>query len=142
MRLLLWHCAELSYVDRQASSRPTGIGELVQPPQSGHWRDVLAVFVCVEAGDSAWHARASLQYILEALRRIGRREVVLVPFAHLSPDTAAPEEALPAIESLAALCRSERIETSLASFGYNKGFSLSYEAKGHPGSVGYREVRR
>jgi threonyl-tRNA synthetase len=140
MRLLLWHCTHLSYTDMRHSTRPGDVADVVEPPQSVSWEDVLATFVCVESGDAVEQIEGAASAIAEALDRLGRRQVVVVPFAHLSSRLASPAAAVGALQDLVSRCRTRDIPVALASFGYHKRFRLSFEAKGHPGSVGYREL--
>lgn len=141
MKLLIWHCSSLCSRDLRKSSRPRGIRELVGRPTSVKFTDVLVAFTCVENGDTAETMAAGGAEILRLSEQIGRREVVVVPFAHLSSDLMADSElAQGLINVLAEDLDGLGMKVTTNSFGYHKQFELHYVAKGYPGSVAFRDV--
>lgn len=139
MKLLLWHCRELNYRDTVASDRPQGIAEVQSEKKSGHFVDVLAVFVCIEDIDTEHEIVEATDSIVSTLHILGsRKEVVIVPFAHLSKSLAKPQKAVLFVARLKERLENYGIVTSVTSFGYHKEFSLHYRAFGHPGSVAFR----
>lgn len=139
MKLLLWHCRELSYKDTIRSDRPQGIAKVQSERKSGHFVDVLAIFVSIEDIDSEHEVGEATDSIISTLDMLGsRKEVVIIPFAHLSKALAKPQKAVLLIADLRKRLENYSIATSVTSFGYHKEFSLTYEAFGHPGSVAFR----
>lgn len=141
MKLLMWHCSELKSRDIRRSTRPRGIRSLIGRPQTVKFANVLAAFVCVEEGDTAETTAAACEEILRLGRQIRRRKVVVVPFAHLSGNLMADSERAQELIALLGERLTEagaRVATN--SFGYHKRFELHYVAKGHPGSVAFRDV--
>lgn len=141
MKLLLWHCERLSYVDGKPSTRPEGIHQVAPTPTSGSFNDLLVVFTTVESGDGEANIERATQEIQRMIKMIGERLVLLMPFAHLSNDLAEEEQATGAIAEIARRLAQGHSEVVRASFGFHKeDFELSYVANGHPGSVAYREA--
>lgn len=139
MKLLLWHCRELSYKDTIPSDRPDGIAKIQSERKSGHFVDVLAVFVSIEDIDTENEVVEGSDSIVSALDMLGsRKEVVIIPFAHLSKALAKPQKAVVLVTELKERLENYGIDTSITSFGYHKEFSLAYRAFGHPGSVAFR----
>ena len=140
MKLLLWHCDYLSYRDVKQSTRPLGIDASLKTPTAMEFTDVLAVFVCVEAGDGTEMKESAVDLVVKALRRIGEaKQVVVVPFAHLSNKLALPSVAEDMIREIYDALISRGASVCLSSFGYHKTFSLSFHGKGYPGSVAFRD---
>lgn len=141
MKLLIWHCSSLSSRDIRKSSRPRGIRELAGRPTTVKFTDVLVAFACVENGDTAETMAAGGAEILRLSEQIGRREVVVVPFAHLSNQLMTDSElAQELINALADDLDDLGLKVTKNSFGYHKQFELHYVAKGYPGSVAFRDV--
>ncbi len=141
MKLLMWHCSRLSSKDIRRSSRPRGIRELTDDPTEVTFSDVLVAFVCVEQGDTKATVERACGEILRQSEQIGRRELVVVPFAHLSSELMTDSrEAQDIIASLAMRLEESGLDVTTNSFGYHKQFELHYVAKGYPGSVAFRDV--
>lgn len=141
MKLLMWHCSTLSSMDIRRSSRPQGIKNLAGDPTTVTFSDVLVTFVCVEEGDTGGTAERACGEILRQSEQIGRRDLVLVPFAHLSNRLMTDSQrAQDIIVALATRMEGAGLEVTTNSFGYHKQFELHYKAKGYPGSVAFRDV--
>lgn len=141
MKLLIWHCSSLQSRDIRKSSRPRGIRELVGRPTTVKFTDVLVIFACVEKGDTAETMVEGGTEILRLSEQIGRHEVVVVPFAHLSSELMIDsEQAQALINVLAENLDRLGLKVTTSSFGYHKQFELHYVAKGYPGSVAFRDV--
>jgi hypothetical protein len=141
MKLLMWHCDTLSSKDIRKSSRPRGIRELTGDPTTVTFSDVLVAFVCVEQGDTEGTVERACGEILRQSEQIGRPNLVVVPFAHLSNKLMTDSEgAQDIIAALAARLEGSGLDVTTNSFGYHKQFELHYKAKGYPGSVAFRDV--
>ncbi len=142
MKLLMWHCDTLRSRDVRKSTRPFGIGDRVGAPTTATFTDVLAAFVCVEAGDTAETLSAARGEILRRSEDIKRREIVVVPFAHLSNRLMVRPRgrAQQMIGMLADMLEQDGVRVTTNSFGFHKEFELHYVAKGYPGSVAFRDV--
>lgn len=137
----MWHCTRLSSRDVRKSSRPEGIAEVVDAPVAQTFSEVLAAFVCIERLDSESTVPSAVHEISLVGDLVICRDVVIVPFAHLSSDLMKDS---PRARNLLALIaeglESEGMTAALTSFGYHKEFELDYHAKGHPGAVAFRDV--
>lgn len=143
MKLLEWHCEELKYVDTIPSNRPSGITEVIGEKIASSFSNVLAVFTCIEDGDSEDEVLEAVESVLSALERLGgNREVVIIPFAHLSSNLAPPKVATELLSRLISCLSEQGIKTHFVSFGYHKDFELRYRGHGHPGSVSFRSFPR
>jgi len=141
VKLLSWNCVLLEYRDRAVSTRPEGVGNAALPPQSGHFENVLVVFTCVEVQDDANTVVRAAEAISDLATQMGRSEIALVPFGHLSSalqtDSAV---AVGLINSLASSLRVDSLAVTLTSFGYHKDFELHFKALGHAGAVAFRDL--
>ena len=139
MRLLIWHCNRLESADRTKSTRPPEIKQVVSEKQKAAFADILAVFACVEKGDTKRETTEAIRSVISILEMLdGKREVVIIPFAHLSANLANPKAAIELLKALQQLLKEAAIETQMMSFGYHKDFELHFRSSGHPGSVSFR----
>ncbi len=143
MKLLIWHCRHLSYRDKRPSNRPEGVEQFAAEAVAESFTDVLAAFVCVEKEDGEERSLEAVDEILKLVNLMKRREVVIVPFAHLSSrlmtDGARARELIRGV--FTGLERAG-IDAALTSFAFHKDFKLDFEAEGHAGAVAFREIPR
>ncbi|MGC8671632.1 MAG: threonyl-tRNA synthetase editing domain-containing protein, partial [Candidatus Micrarchaeia archaeon] len=92
--------------------------------------NALALFVCVEKGDTEADAKQAIDDAAAFARKQNVPKLVLYPFAHLSSDLASPSEAMKIFAKMRELAQSSGIETHAAPFGWNKQLSIS--VKGYP----------
>lgn len=139
MKVIEWHCEFLRFQDRRVSTRPSGIRGELNPRISGSYSNILALFVCVEKGDSIKEVK---ELVGDIQRRIDTvqipRKLVIVPFVHLSSSIASPKEAKGVLGSLHTELRALGVEVDAVSFGYHKEFELNFKAYGHPMAVAFR----
>jgi len=147
MKLVIWHCKRLNYEDVRPSTKPSqlkDIGDLrkgkpKREKKSGKFKDILAVFTCVETGDDSVNVKKAVEAIEAMLKMLNiPRKVIIVPFAHLSPRLALPKYAVERINELEAALIANNIETYKTSFGFHKDFQ--FRGYGHPGSVAFRDI--
>jgi threonyl-tRNA synthetase len=141
MKLLMWHCSSLASRDVRRSTRPTAIRRLLTRPVQTTYSDVLAVFACVEEGDSAATIPAAAREVAIHSKLLKQNNIVVVPFAHLSSNimtdsTRARELIIVFADELSGAGLS--VQTN--SFGFHKEFELHFKARGHPGAVAFRDV--
>ncbi|MDE1855384.1 MAG: threonine--tRNA ligase [Candidatus Micrarchaeota archaeon] len=91
--------------------------------------DALVMWVCVEKGDTNETADAALKDALAFMDQIGRKKLVVYPFAHLSSNLAEPKEAMSILDHMYKSVP-KGIKASKAPFGWTKKFTI--EMKGHP----------
>jgi threonyl-tRNA synthetase len=137
----MWHCERLSYEDGKPSSLPLGIHEVPPTPTTGRYEDVLLVFTTVEVDDGGGSVDRAASEVRRMIKMVGRRPILVMPFAHLSNQLAKPSDAEVTIAELGAELERTGLQVEVASFGFHKEcFELSYVARAHEGSVAYREV--
>ena len=91
--------------------------------------DAIAILVSVEKGDDAKTAKEAMKDVSAFMAKQGRKRLVIYPFAHLSKNLLAPEEAQKVLADMLADAP-EGVEARKAPFGWNKKLSVS--VKGHP----------
>jgi threonyl-tRNA synthetase len=91
--------------------------------------DAIAILVSVEKGDDASTAKEAMKDVSAFMAKQGRKRLVIYPFAHLSRNLLAPEEARKILNDMLADAP-EGTEVRKAPFGWNKKLSLA--VKGHP----------
>jgi len=115
--------------------------ELPRTKTSGRFKNVVAVFACIELGDDMIHVRTAVKEIMTYLQMIRQKNVVVIPFVHLSSNIAQPQDAIRNINEMIHSLRSAGADVCEASFGFHKDFELhSFRAYGHPGSVCFRSI--
>lgn len=123
------------------ASRPAGIEAYTGPPAEVRFEDVVLVFVCVETKDSAENVARAVGQILTFVQNCGlNKDLVIVPFGHLSARLAPPGQARKMLSQVRLLLSREGLVVSEVSFGFHKEFELSFKAFGHEGSVGFRSA--
>jgi threonyl-tRNA synthetase len=91
--------------------------------------DALVMWVCVEKGDTNDAADAALKDAVAYMEQVGRKKLVVYPFAHLSSDLAEPKDAMSILDHLYKSVP-KGIKAAKAPFGWTKKFTI--EMKGHP----------
>ena len=139
MRLLVWHCRNLSYTDRHPSNRPASEAPLT-PKSSGRYSDVVAALLSIEEGDGSNEVHAAADELAQIARMWQRKDIVLVPFAHLSNRLMGRPQAMALLDSVYdALLACDDLRVEKTSFGWHKDFAMAVDSYGHRGSVAYRE---
>lgn len=95
-------------------------------------RDVLVVFSAVESGDRDVKkvSENTVKEVLNVLKEVKAKNVVLYPYAHLSPDLAKPDQALRVLKGVEKGLKGKNVPVKRAPFGWYKAFNVS--CKGHP----------
>lgn len=129
MRLLLIHSDSIEYEAREK----TPIAEECSLLADG-MEEALTVFSAVEQGDGDSIEDVVHQVvseIVETADRVGTRNILLYPYAHLSNDLAAPDVAIKVLALVEiGLNDLGAYTVKRAPFGWYKSFSL--RCKGHP----------
>ncbi len=129
MRLLLIHSDHIEYEARKKTKVAEEDAVLKDALD-----EALAVFCAVESVDEENIEDAIQQAadeIVTTARQLGTTNIMIYPYAHLSPDLASPEAAVNALRGLAeAIAGADGFIVRRAPFGWYKAFSLS--CKGHP----------
>ncbi|MDE1856622.1 MAG: threonine--tRNA ligase [Candidatus Micrarchaeota archaeon] len=98
--------------------------------RSSSVKDAVALLVSAEDGDDESVAKRAMADTAAFMERMGRKNLVIFPFAHLSSELSRPKEAMEVIDMLYKDAGSRGIVVEKAPFGWNKSLGLS--VKGHP----------
>jgi len=108
-------------------------GDLVDPGTRGQkedMEDVLVGMVAIEKGDGETIYPEVEDDIGSVTKSIGKRTLLLYPYAHLSSELAPASQARVAFNGLYEYLRAKGIDVKKAPFGWNKSFHI--RIKGHP----------
>lgn len=140
MRLLIWHCKSLEYVDRRPANRPADVHQTPPRRHAASFDDVMLAFTTIERHDALPSVMDASEAIVSLTRQCEAQQgCVVMPFAHLSRDLAPPHDARSLLAALRSAIAEAGCPVDLASFGFHKDLSLNFAAIGHPGSVAFRE---
>ena len=123
-----------SYVNRPGSIRP----EPVDGMEKQECKDCVVAYVTVEKGDDAEKTSSGMVGEIEKMcEELGRKSVVVCPFAHLSNNIAGSSLGLKTLKMIASKLEKKKFKVIRAHFGSNK--SLLMDVPGHVGNARYRE---
>jgi threonyl-tRNA synthetase len=91
--------------------------------------DILVLLISIEKGDTIVMADKAMEDTKNFLEKLKRKKLLIYPYAHLSNNLAAPEDALSIINRMVKSAP-VGVETFRGPFGWNK--KLSLDIKGHP----------
>ena len=89
----------------------------------------LVIFVSVEKGDTVEMAELAVKDTEDFMRKLGRKAILIYPFAHLSNNLESPKEAMRILEHMYKHV-SKDYDVTKAPFGWTK--KMSVDVKGHP----------
>ncbi len=136
MRVLQLHCSNFSY----KTLKETPVAEFPPFPKEGDYENIVVCFTCFEKKDVNREEEIIEEYtknILVDTERIGCKNVILHPYAHLSHELGSPKRAKKFLEDLKTRLTAEGINAHKSPFGWYKAFELA--CKGHPLAEMYRE---
>ena len=129
--MLFIHAEDFSYqVREKAVENPE---PLTPELERGSARNALVVFTAIEDSDSNDPNYVSyvVDQILDVLNKVKASQIVLYPYAHLSPNLARPSVALDILLAIYNKLREKSpVPVMRAPFGYYKSFSI--KCYGHP----------
>jgi threonyl-tRNA synthetase len=138
MKLLSLHCEYIKFKPvKKALKQPEEISD--KKKQGEEIRDCLVILTAVERQDEA-NSHLLQQYVEEIssiAKQVNAKNIVLYPYAHLSPSLSKPGFAQKTLEEAEKLLK-KKFKVSRAPFGYYKEFEL--KCKGHPLSELSREI--
>jgi threonyl-tRNA synthetase len=137
MRVLLFHCRD--YVTRveRLSNKPDGIEPEEVKEREQKCRDCLVCLVTVEKRDDIKKVSLNLaKEISKMSREVGHKNVVLLPFAHLSNKLSGTKKGIKVLDLIEKRLK-KKFKVVRAHFGSHK--SLLLDVYGHLGNVRYRE---
>lgn len=138
MKVLLIHS---DYIEYKAKSKTRVAEEIPEELKSQRGEEVLVAFVAVEKADEAAPEEAvgkGIEEIERVFNEVKAKEVMLYPYAHLSPSLSNPEVAVRVLKGLEEGLRGKGYAVKRAPFGWYKAFEL--RCKGHPLSELSRQI--
>lgn len=137
MRALLFHCKQYGVKVGRMANRPEGITpEEVNESEQSCTNCVVAL-ITVEKNDDTIKVSSGLsREISRMCNEVGRKDVAILPFAHLSNNLAKAEDGIEVISLIEEDLKKD-FNVLRAHFGSHKELLLNIH--GHPGNARYRE---
>jgi threonyl-tRNA synthetase len=140
MKLLSLHCDYIKFKPvKKALKEPEELSE--KRKQLTEIKNPLVILTAVEKQDES-NSNILQQYIKEIegiAKQVDAKNIVLYPYAHLSPSLSSPQFALKTLENAEIeLSKTKKYNITRAPFGYYKEFEL--KCKGHPLAELSREI--
>ena len=132
MKILSLHCDYIKFKPlKKALKEPEVLSE--KRKDSIEVKDPLVIFTAVEKIDEENNdlIKEYLKNIEDVAKQVNATNIVLYPYAHLSPSLSKPDFALKTLEAAEKeLEKNTKYKITRAPFGYYKEFEL--KCKGHP----------
>ena len=137
MRALLMHCKNYGVKVTRLANRPKGINPEAVKEKEQFCNNCIVAMITVEKEDVLDKSIPLLsKEIITMSNEIKRKQVVLLPFAHLSNNLANIKKGIDAITMLENSIKNN-LHVVRAHFGSHKELLLNLY--GHPGNARYRE---
>jgi threonyl-tRNA synthetase len=137
MKLLLIHS---DYIEYEVKDKAIKIPEETKI-KSDRFEEVLTAFTAVEKIDEKSPKQAVSQAVAEiekTAEQVKTKNIMVYPYAHLSPDLASPKVAQEILIEIEQELKNKNFNVKRAPFGWYKAFKIS--CKGHPLSELSREI--
>jgi len=139
MRGLILHCREFRFRDVEKSTKPSGISAVVrgQNMGEGRYQHRVVILACIEEGDTEEIINKAGEHILHMADEwhSGNRDILILPFAHLSRNIASPNTANELIQLLTGYLKERAGSAELITFGTHK--EVMYDVYGYPRATSY-----
>jgi threonyl-tRNA synthetase len=136
MKVLQLHCTNFNY----EVTKETPVAEKPATPKVGEFENVLVCFTCYEKKDEERDLEIMEDFVANLKTdtgRIGCKNVLLYPYAHLSHELGSPRKAKAFLQEVEKKLKEENLAVHKSPFGWYKSFGLF--CKGHPLAEAYRE---
>jgi len=140
MRILLIHAEKFWWKVTKPVRIPIR-DELNEGNIEGEFTNVLVAFTCVEVDDEVAleeKCKKAVEEIIEVSSRIGVKNVIVYPYAHLSNKLGGLENTIKALRIITTILSEKGFKVKQSPFGYYKEFIL--HCKGHPLSESLRVI--
>ncbi len=131
MKLLLIHSDFIEYEVKKKALK--NAEQIPKGKKKDRMEECLVVFTAVEKIDESnveGAAQKAFDKIKEVSSKVNTRNIMLYPYAHLSPDLAKPDSAVKVMEKTEELLKKDKYNIKRAPFGWYKAFDIA--CKGHP----------
>jgi threonyl-tRNA synthetase len=137
MRALLFHCKNYGTKIDRLANRPEDITPEEVNEKEQTCKDCIVALITVEEGDKIKQVCSNLtKEIAKMSDEVGHKNIVILPFAHLSNNLAKAKEGINALDLIEKEL-TKKFNVMRAHFGSHK--SLLLDIHGHPGNARYRE---
>ena len=137
MRALLFHCKNYGVKIDRMSDRPEDIAPEEVSENEQSCKDCIVALVTVEKNDDAQKTSSGLsEEVAKMCLEVGHKNVVILPFAHLSNNLAKSSDGIKIISMIVDNLKVD-FDIIRAHFGSHK--ELLLDIYGHPGNARYRE---
>ena len=137
MRALLFHCQNYAVKIGRLANRPKDITPEMVNEKEQNCKDCVVALITVEKEDNIEHFSSQLiDDIIKMSQEVGHKNIVLLPFAHLSNNLSKAKDGIQAIALIEDKLKKDH-NVMRAHFGSHK--SLLLDIYGHPGNARYRE---
>ena len=126
MKIITLHC---DYIRFKALKKALKSAEELEIKDEVEVKEPLVILTAVEQGDSEETVKELVNAVEKTAIEVKAKNIVLYPYAHLSPNLANPELALSLLKKTESQL-SKKFNVTRAPFGYYKSFEL--KCKGHP----------
>ncbi len=137
MKLLLIHS---DYIEYEVKDKAIKTPEETKI-KSDRFEEALTAFTAVEKIDEKSPIKAVSQTVAEIQKtaeQVKTKNIMLYPYAHLSPDLASPKKAQEILIEIEHELKNKNFNVKRAPFGWYKAFKIS--CKGHPLSELSKEI--
>jgi len=138
MKILSLHCDYIKFKPLKKALRlPEELSE--KRKQEIEVREPVVILIAVEKQDeeNKGLVESVVREIKDIVKQVGAKDIVLYPYAHLSPSLSSPDFALKTLEKVDKELNND-FKIVRAPFGYYKEFEL--KVKGHPLSELSRDI--
>ncbi len=127
MKILTLHC---DYLKFKPLKKAIAKAEEIKDFKEQEIKEPLVVLIAVEEGDNDQTVRELVDALIKTAHDVKAENIVLYPYAHLSPHLASATTALEYLIEAEHTLRKKGFAVVRAPFGYYKEFEL--KVKGHP----------
>lgn len=132
----MWHCKEFNVEIVGVSNKPKNISPEKKRSDNEHMEKCVVSMITIERKDvKTKNSNLCAKEIIKFVKDTGSKNIVLMPFVHLSNKIADSDNALGIIKEIEKKLRKYKILKS--HFGYHK--ELLLHTFGHKTNVRYRE---
>ena len=137
MRALLFHCHNYGVKIDGLANRPKDITPEEVKEKEQSCKDCIVVLTTIEKEDKIEQFCSQLvDEITKMSKEVGHKNIVILPFAHLSNNLAKAKDGIKAMTLIEDKLK-KNYKVIRAHFGSHK--SLLLDIYGHPGNARYRE---
>lgn len=137
MKILMWHCKEFDVKITGISDRPKNIVPEPQRNSNEKMKKCILAMITVEKQDTVEIIQKVTQELEKFAKDTKSKNLVLMPFVHLSNNIADSEKTLTIINSVEESIK-HHYNILRSHFGYHK--ELILHTFGHKTNVRFREI--